>query len=332
VRVNGKEITLYHPNAASLSEKSVLTIRAEPKGERFILTASGAENKNPALKLLQSLLPGRQPLTQLIKEFEGLFTRFNESNSNNIPKELKSRLQESLNVLKAPQVETVDAKTIRENISRTGASYESRLRQFLESPGGPGLRDAVTHDFKGQLQELSKFMDKQFGAGLRTGDSIIQSLGRQTQAMIQNLDIHQLTQVVARQENHPMSLIIPNMLEPQGRPIKVFYREEGSDSKSKEIGKEKFTLVFLLELSQLGNVRLDARVQNEKLGLNVAVENKEVLDFVKSGFELFREQLNDLGFDSEINGQINPEKVHEPVEELPDSVLKNLNSLVDLRT
>ncbi len=333
VRVNGQDIPVFHHNKTSLPEGTELTIKAEPKGDGFILTASGAENKNPALKLLQSLLPARQPLAQLIKEFETLFGRVNESNSKAIPNELKSRLQETLSVFKATQNEPVNDKTIRENIARTGASFESRLSQFFENPKGSGLKDAVRQDFKGQLQELSRFLEKQFGIGIKTGDGTIQSLGRQTQTIIQNLDIHQLTQIVARQENHPMSLMIPNMLEPQGRPIKIFYKEDEGDGKGSKTGdKGKYTLVFFLEMSQLGNVRLDARVQDKKLGLNIAVENEAVLSFIKTGFEYFRDQLNEMGFESEITGQINPEKIHEPIEEFPDGVLKSLNSLVDVRT
>ncbi|QPJ63339.1 MAG: hypothetical protein G3M70_16225 [Candidatus Nitronauta litoralis] len=332
VSLRGREVTLFHSNTALL-EGTELSIKAEPKGDGFILAVRGSENQNPALKLLQSLLPGRQPLTQLIKDFEGAFFRLSESEAKTIPNELKSRLQETLNVLKAVQSEPVEAKAIRENIARTGASFESRLSRFLENPTGSGLKQAVTQDFKGQLQELSRVLEKRFGAGIKTGDGTFQSLGRQTQAIIQNLDIHQLTQVVARQENHPMSLMIPNMLEPQGRPIKVFYREDGDDPKSnKTEGKKKYTLVFFLELSQLGNVRLDARVQNKTLGLNVAVENEEVLGFVKDGFEIFQKQLKEMGFESEINGQVNPEKIQEPIDELPEGVFKSLSSLVDVRT
>ncbi len=333
VRLNGREATLFLNNTATLSEGAELMVRAEAKGDGYILTSSGTGSKNPALKLLQTLLPGRQPLSPLIKDFANLFNRLTEESPNSIPNELKTKIQDSLRVLRGSQGETADAKVIRENISRTGASYEARLRHFLESPQGPGLKNAVTQDFKGQLHEFSRFMEKQFGPGFKAGDATVQSLGRQTQSIIQNLDIHQLTQMVARQENHPMALLIPNLLEPEGRPIKVFYRDEEDDAKNKKTdGKGKYNLVFFLELSKLGSVRLDARVQGQKLELNIAVENTQILSFVKSGFEHFREQLSDLGFESEFNGQVNPEKVHEPFEELPETVLRNLNSLVDLTT
>ncbi len=332
-RINNQDVSLVHPRAGSLKEGSPLTIRAEPRGDGFTLSASGAEKNNPALKLLQSLLPDRQSLPQIIKNFETEFARFTENNANTIPKLLKGRLQESLQVLKTSSGELLDTGKLQENVARTGASYEARLKQFLESPTNAGFRNALTQDFKGQLQELSKVLEQQFGPGFKGGDTVAQTLGRQTQAVIQNLDIHQLTQVVARQENHPMTLLIPNMLEHQGRPIKVFYREEDGGGKNKvKEGNNPYTLVFFLELSRLGNVRLDARVQEEKLGLNIAVENPEVLNFIESGFSVFKEHLDELGFESEITGAVNPEKVQETIEEFPEPVLMNLNSLVDLRT
>ena len=118
---------------------------------------------------------------------------------------------------------------------------------------------------------------------------------------MENIELHQLTNQLARQENQSVLLQIPNPYG-QGNPaIKLYVRPSGDEESGKKgAGKKSYNLVFFLDLSMLGNLRVDSQVSQTQLSVKMKVENQSIADFIESRTEEFNSRLADLGFQADL--------------------------------
>ncbi len=332
VLIKGQETTIFNEPSKGVPPGSLISIEVRKSGEGFVLTSLSPPERKTPVELLRGLLPQRQSLDKLIQELQSQIQRY-EGQGNKIPAEIKIRLEESLQLFRDSGAETRSSADLKNTVERSGISYEAKIKSLLEPSGNPMARKELMQDFKGQLQELAKHLETLPGTGGKSAGEASQALGKHINATLQNIEIHQLSHFIARQENQPLALLIPNVLDNNHGQFKVFYLD-GEDSEAGKEGKGKsgFNLVFLLDMSRLGKMRVDARVKDSQVDLHVFVESKEVLDFIQSGFALLLGQLGELGFEGNIKGQTDPSKIEKLDQENSLSPLKNINSLIDIRT
>ena len=332
VRVNGREATLASEAGRQLTPGSRVALEVKPQGDRFVLvTPKGTGTQSP-LDLLRNLLPGRQPLPGVIRNLEQQVQEFVKQGGA-IPDSLKNRLDESFRLFRGTGAESRSSQEIKNTVERSGLGYEAKVKSLFEQTGNTEIKKEVLRDFKGQLHELSRVLDASAKAGGKVSAEAGQTLGKHVHTALQNIEILQINHFIARQENLPLALLIPNMQEDNNGQFKIFYREDSDGGAKKDgEGKRGYNLVFLLDMSRLGKLRVDASVRDSQIDLNIFAENEAVLDHIRQGFDLFQEQLQALGFDGTIRGQVDPEKALEPDQEITHNYLENMNSLVDIRT
>ena len=164
----------------------------------------------------------------------------------------------------------------------------------------------------------------------------LQTLKEHTQVFrqaVDNIELNQLTNQLARQENQSILLQIPNPYGQENQSIKLYVRPSGDEESGKKGGsKETYNLAFFLDLSKLGNVRVDSQISQTRLSVKIQVENQAVASFIDSKFEELIPRLSSLGFEANLTSFVKDKIDMELENKLPAILLQDEARLVDITT
>ncbi len=252
-------------------------------------------------------------------------------------KEAVARLHQTVQTLTSGTEKIPSAQMVKEQVNLSGIDYEAKVKQFLtqgaNSKSTKGLE--FNRDLKGQLLEIIQKLESQ-SSQKGASSPLPQALKDMTQIFrqaVDNIELHQLTNQLAKQEGQPLLLQIPNPYANGDPTIKLYVRpSEDEEDGHKGKSKKNYHLVFLLNLSNLGNLRVDSQVTQSQLSLKMTVENQPIADFVNSHSQDFKSRLEELGFEAELSCCVQEEIDMSPHIDLPEILMKNELQLIDVTT
>ena len=321
----------------NLGEKISLIVT--PYLDRFkLVSQDDRASKLVDIFKIKSLLPYKESFGVMVQKLDILL------NSSEVIKSLRAetglvpRLIKTLNLLKAPFFEqdlTSQGSTlIKQQIDLSGINYESKVKHALEGKELLDVPTNVKNDLKGQLINLLKLLEIRIGGNETSAIQRYQLLKviKVLMRAVDNIELQQLTNQLSRQENQPITLQIPDPFM-IGKTINLYIRQSEDKSKNKENKENKSVLlVFFLELSALGNLRVDAKINNQAISLRIDVENSNIAKFVENSLKDFCSSLDDLGFEVNASCGVVANIDKELESKLNPLLISETNRLVDLRT
>ena len=321
----------------NLGEKISLIVT--PYLDRFkLVSQDDRASKLVDIFKIKSLLPYKESFGVMVQKLDILL------NSSEVIKSLRAetglvpRLIKTLNLLKAPFFEqdlTSQGSTlIKQQIDLSGINYESKVKNALEGKELLDVPTNVKNDLKGQLINLLKLLEIRIGGNETSAIQRYQLLKviKVLMRAVDNIELQQLTNQLSRQENQPITLQIPDPFM-IGKTINLYIRQSEDKSKNKENKENKSVLlVFFLELSALGNLRVDAKINNQAISLRIDVENSNIAKFVENSLKDFCSSLDDLGFEVNASCGVVANIDKELESKLNPLLISETNRLVDLRT
>ena len=321
----------------NLGEKISLIVT--PYLDRFkLVSQDDRASKLVDIFKIKSLLPYKESFGVMVQKLDILL------NSSEVIKSLRAetglvpRLIKTLNLLKAPFFEqdlTSQGSTlIKQQIDLSGINYESKVKHALEGKELLDVPTNVKNDLKGQLINLLKLLEIRIGGNETSAIQRYQLLKviKVLMRAVDNIELQQLTNQLSRQENQPITLQIPDPFM-IGKTINLYIRQSEDKSKNKENKENKSVLlVFFLELSALGNLRVDAKINNQAICLRIDVENSNIAKFVENSLKDFCSSLDDLGFEVNASCGVVANIDKELESKLNPLLISETNRLVDLRT
>ena len=321
----------------NLGEKISLIVT--PYLDRFkLVSQDDRASKLVDIFKIKSLLPYKESFGVMVQKLDILL------NSSEIIKSLRaetglvSRLIKTLNLLKSPFFEqdlTSQGSTlVKQQIDLSGINYESKVKNALEGKELLDVPTNVKNDLKGQLINLLKLLEIRIGGNETSAIQRYQLLKviKVLMRAVDNIELQQLTNQLSRQENQPITLQIPDPFM-IGKTINLYIRQTEDESKNKENKENKSVLlVFFLELSALGNLRVDAKINNQAISLRIDVENSNIAKFIENSLKDFCSSLDDLGFEVNASCGVVANIDKELESKLNPLLISETNRLVDLRT
>ncbi|MBT6297509.1 MAG: flagellar hook-length control protein FliK [Nitrospina sp.] len=321
----------------NLGEKISLIVT--PYLDRFkLVSQDDRASKLVDIFKIKSLLPYKESFGVMVQKLDILL------NSSEVIKSLRAetglvpRLIKTLNLLKAPFFEqdlTSQGSTlIKQQIDLSGINYESKVKHALEGKELLDVPTNVKNDLKGQLINLLKLLEIRIGGNETSAIQRYQLLKviKVLMRAVDNIELQQLTNQLSRQENQPITLQIPDPFM-IGKTINLYIRQSEDKSKNKENKENKSVLlVFFLELSALGNLRVDAKINNQAISLRIDVENSNIAKFIENSLKDFCSSLDDLGFEVNASCGVVANIDKELESKLNPLLISETNRLVDLRT
>ena len=299
-------------------------------GEKFRLVAQESISSNIVeASDIKDLLPFKEPLGKMIKNIKSLinspvFETFIKPDSL-----LITRLVKTLNLLSphikpdgSPQPHKIfNSNNLKEQIDLSGINYESKVKHIFEGKVPFQIPSKLNMDLKYQLLDLLNTIEPSAQESENNFDQRRPLMGiiKKLRHVVDNIELHQLTNQLARQESQPIVIQVPDPIN-VNKTIKVYIKPtEDSEGNSKQ-EKERVLLVFFLKMSALGNLRVDAQVFKDSVSIKIKVENINVAKFIDSKLAEFSSSLKDLG-----------SKVHATCSVIPiieDDIASDLNQLL----
>ncbi|MFT4578925.1 MAG: hypothetical protein ACI8PD_002158 [Nitrospinales bacterium] len=244
------------------------------------------------LELIKSYLPSRTPLGKLVGELTRDILGSPVLKELQVQPQLLEKLRETLQVLTPKPGITPDEVEIEEQMEKSGVRYEAKVKQFLMQTEDPKVRLELARDLKGQLLDLLQITEKSItNVSKQNQSQQITEFQQRVKVSVDSIELNQLSSRVATQENQPLVLQIPNPLSPGEKTINLFIREDSEGGRDgKKDDKETYNMAFFLNLSALGNIKINAKVGPESLAVKMEVEQDDVADFIRNNSNDF-EQL-----------------------------------------
>jgi hypothetical protein len=245
------------------------------------------------LELIKPYLPSRTPLGKLVGELTRDVLGSPVLKELKIQPQLLEKLRETLQVLTPKPGVTPDEVEIEEQVGKSGVRYEAKVKQFLAQTENPKVRLELAKDLKGQLLDLLQVTEKNIkNLSEQNQSRQISDFQQRVKVSVDSIELNQLSSRVATQENQPLVLQIPNPLSPGDKTINLFIREDsegGQDGKKDD--KENYNMAFFLNLSALGNIKINAKVGPESLAVRMEVEQDDVADFIRNNSAEFEQRM-----------------------------------------
>ena len=338
VKFKNKLITSYFSSVLPKTGENVsLVVTPHGDGFRLVVQPDSMPRLVDIFKI-KSLLPFKEPFGEMLEKLDILVNSSEVIKNLSIKTGLVGRLAKTLNLLKTPSpvqnFPSQGSAQLKQQIDLSGINYEPKVKNIFHGKEPFDVPLNVKIDLKGQLIKLLDLIE------LRNVEKDT-SVGQRRQFMevvkvlhraIENIELQQLTNQFARQENQPILLQIPDPFM-VGKTVNLYLRRPEDEGKGKgNKNNDDVLLVFLLELSALGNLRVDAKINKESISIRIDVENKNVAQFIEGNLKDFCSCLGDLGFEVNASCCVVRNIDEELDKQLNQLLICDSDRLVDLTT
>tara|TARA_B100000315_G_scaffold211443_1_gene208226 strand:- start:5070 stop:6086 length:1017 start_codon:yes stop_codon:yes gene_type:complete len=252
------------------------------------------------LSLLKKYLPEKIPL---VKAFDNLI-RFLSS----LPKsELTPQTKETLiTTMKSViiQGEKIDENLLKNFITKTGLNYEADLKKLVLSKPGEHIRSDQTPEnlkasfnqsIKGQLLKIVQELEAKLSKMQQTENKFqlkeLQALLKNVKTTLSNVELNQILNYYSKQETGFLQFQIP--FSPT-ETVNLYIKDNSEKDEQKD-GKKKedVSLIFHLNLTTIGNLRIDVEMLDKTMSGQFYVEDKDVSEFISSMLPELESQLGE---------------------------------------
>ena len=304
--------TVVVESNVSLPLSADLMFRVEETGPRTLLKWIPPESPedSPTVSFLKRALATDIPLEQLAakmshlekvkwmapaeketwKQFLHLFHRFSLS-------ELESRGPHLLEKL----------------FSQSGFFWESKVQQWIEGGRQEPADPLVREDLKGLALKLLDHLKRLAGSsGPESGEAgTLENLKQDLGSFLQKIELYQILNLRPSDSPDRFFLFLPLWLGNQLQFVEFdlsLPREKSAPGKG-----NGFSVLFLLNLPDLGKVRIEVQIKEKDLFCRFVVSEGEVSEFLKQALPLLRERLEGLGFQPSLQMTAGPVEMEKEI-------------------
>ncbi|MEK9628465.1 MAG: hypothetical protein VW455_05545 [Nitrospinota bacterium] len=335
VKFEGQEFQVKTENANlyRVGEKVRIQFQKIENGFKPVLLDQPAIPEKVNLDLIKPYLPSRRPLVQLVGELNRDVLGSQVLKELSIKPELIGILKETIQALTPKTGNIPNEVEIEEQVDKSGVRYEAKVRQFFSESESKNIKSDLTRDLKGQLLDLKQATEKAIKNSPELNQKRqVTEFQQRIKVSLDSIELNQLSSRVSTQENQPLVLQIPNPLNPNEKTISLFFRGESEDgNEGGKAKKEIYNLAFFLDLSELGNVKINAQVGPENLAVRMDVEQNNIAKYILENTEEFESRMKD----NEMNATVEcfvEEKVSPIKDNLIELFVSQNTSLLSVKT
>lgn len=247
---------------------------------------SGTTTDELKLALLKSYLPDKIPLAKGLNSLIQIL-----STTSNI--ELTSQTKETLiAVIKSLflQEEEIDENLLKKIITRTGLNYEADLKKLVLSKTLGAVKGAelsekqkgfLINSIKGQLIKLVQEIETKLKniQQMQNHPQIkeLQAMLKNIKVTLSNIELNQIMNYYSKQEDGFFQFQIPYSMS---ETIHLYIKDNSKENKQKGKNKKDISLIFLLNLKGMGNIRIDVQMFDKSMSCHFYAGGKNVSEFI----------------------------------------------------
>ena len=345
VRLNGNEVTAKHATSQKLQSGDLVHLQAKSNASgKFtfelepIPIAPSTARPPLGLSILKNYLSARQPLTQMLAGLKEVFLEgsLSQFKALNIDSGQLKQLQNNLQKIVSGEFKSPDATQLKEVVDRSGFHYEAKVKALMSEPGLSNKNILLENDLKGQLMRLARQLEQApVGATDNSvSEKYIGKLMAQVNQAVSNIELQQLTHHFSKEEQHPLLLQLPeNYLGEEDRfKIYILPDQRDSDGRKSDSHDRVFNLVFLLNLSALGDLRIETKVLKDDISIHIAGSNSNAIQFIEEHVSELEGLFQGEGFSISVTSRHQVDITMEVPDSLGQLLIDTPLQMVDLKT
>ncbi|MDH5761572.1 MAG: flagellar hook-length control protein FliK [Nitrospinota bacterium] len=290
------------------------------------------------LSILKNYLPGRQSIVEMLSVLKEAFLDHSvgQLKALKIDQASMEQLQANLQRLVARESKTPEASQLREILDRSGFHYEAKVKEFVSAPTVANRDRLLENDLKGQLMRLARELEQVSPASVENtaSNKWIGKLIAQVNQAISNIELQQLTHHFSREVQQPLLLHLPENLMGEEDRFKIYILPDqgGGNHQEPDLQNRVFNLVFLLNLSVLGDLRIETRIYKEEIAIQITGSNPNAVAFIQAHVPELEKPLREEGFSLSVSTRHEEEVSMEIAGGLDQLLINNPLQLVDVKT
>jgi hypothetical protein len=257
-----------------------------------LLSADGTGD-SAALSQLKKYLGETIPLVKISEKLSAL----GKMNLDSLPPAIQKTIQALKTLLSQYSLSFLtDPQTLQEKIFQSGLFWENRLRKLIQKEGDDAFRQVNRKDMKGLLSELKSQLQGAVmtegldGKGLSKAESWVQGVD----AYLQKIEAYQFLNQRYAESSEKWMLLLPLWI---GQNLQ--FLELGLEfSRDEEDAPEKndVSLLFLLQLPEIGRIRIEVTVRKDALFCQFGLADPSFHAWIQENFPSLEKRLVALGF------------------------------------
>ncbi|MZG29692.1 MAG: hypothetical protein F3741_02620 [Nitrospinae bacterium] len=276
---------------------------------------------------IKPYLPARMPVTNMAQLLVDNVIESPVLKELGLNPVMIGRLQDAVKLLVPREGEIPNEKQVRQQVESSGINYEARVKKALISDAP--IHRELAKDLKGLLLELYQSTVKETAKHSSKVPNQIIEFRNHIKFAIDNIELNQLSSQISKQENQPIMIQIPNPLSSENNTIQLYVRKESTEDKE-NAGKEgKHNVAFILDLSFLGKIKINAQIDSEHLSVNIDTESEEIANFINERASDFQAKMQDIETSVECCATSKVKPVRDSLIEL---LVSQNTSLVNIKT
>ncbi|QPJ66012.1 MAG: flagellar hook-length control protein FliK [Candidatus Nitrohelix vancouverensis] len=304
VTANHRTARLKLTNEIPLRPGDTFTIQSQPDNQLTLKFSLPAAPERPAVvspAMLRPYLPTKSDMSALAEKLQTLTQSLPVDSLSIKDKSLLDGLGKSLQSL-TPQADRVPGEQALRRATETQTkTLESKLLAVLQSGSKPDIQPHLQTDLKSQLLGLQTLLEKPEAGPSQTHIASklnISEIISTIRGALDTLEFNQLSQQFAKQESQPLVLNFPNPFSQQDKSFKVYVRkmDDSEEGEARQGDPQGFNAVFMLDLTALGALQIDAKVHNRNVSVQFAVENESIAGFIEMNLPELTQALNEIGY------------------------------------
>ena len=320
-----------------------IQVKPAPSG-KFVLAVekidvpSSTARPSPERSILRDYLPVRQPLHQILAGLREVFLEGSLAPLKELSIDLASLKQLQINLQKivAKDAKIPNAGQLKEMIDRTGFHYEAKIRDYALDPEISRKNNLLENDLKGQLLRFGRELEQLPGGASdrKVSDKFILKLITQVNQAVSNIELQQLIHHFSKEEQQPLLLQLPENLLGEEDRFKIFIlpdQQEGAGTGSDPRNKS-FNLVFLLNLSALGDLRIETKIFKDEISIHIMGSNSGAVEFIQAHVPELENVFRQEGFSIDVRSSHPAEISMEIPDSLGQLLVDTPLQIVDLKT
>jgi len=295
VELEFKDSRVVAQSEFNLKPGEVKLARVEDLSPQIILRLIPEETPAVAklFSLIKSYLPGQTPWGKLLEELPAIL-------ENNPHLEKKT-----INLIKAVLLDLIFGEKdlgrddyFKNFITNSGLNYEAMLKKLLLNNFS---RDKLNSFFSNNLKGLLLKIQGELGeTGVSTelwakSDKTAVEVFKPFELLIKNIEHNQLVNYLRNQEDESLLFQIPLNLKNEIKTLKLYFYDNKGKSKKRKKGDD-FRLVFILNLSTIGELKIDTRISKKTIGITLEVEKKPIINMIEKLLPELEERLKRKGY------------------------------------
>lgn len=291
VQLNIQGITVETAAPATINKGDALSLKMikAPAGFQVV-----SVHKNAAVTALNSFkanLPmNNQPVAQNIAAMRTILP--NLSINDSLASPALPQLDSALKASEINAQQPLNGERLAHMIRDGGSGLESKLLQLSQNPS---LSPALQQDLKAIMLQLTKLQH-----GNSPQHELINTLRELSQQSVSRIESGQALNVLTSLQGEPMRLELPMLVNQQMVNVQLAIQQQGgyeSDSADKSSASdESYNILFALDLSQLGHIRVDANISDSTVHARIYNDNPASNQFIADNIQRLESRLQGLGF------------------------------------